>query len=112
MSDPGYSFNYAADSRGYFEEVYKSKKWGQISDNVSYPGIIKGGHYHTHKKEIFYTVIGESEIIQQNVQTGEIIVSIVNGDNPQLVSIKVLYTHSIQNIGNGISHTLMLAILT
>lgn len=107
LSDPGYSFNYAADARGYFEEVYKSKKWGQISDNVSYPGIIKGGHYHTHKKEIFYTVIGESEIIQQNVQTGEKIIDKVDGNHPQIVHIKVGYTHQIKNIGSKPSHTIM-----
>ena len=107
LSDEGYSFNYAKDNRGYFEELYKSKKWGQISDNVAYPGIIKGGHYHKYKKEIFYTVIGKSEITQRDIKSNEMVVDIVDGDNPQLVNIRVGYTHQIKNIGDINSHTLM-----
>ena len=107
LSDEGNSFNYAKDDRGYFEELYKSKKWGQISDNVSYPGICKGGHYHTYKKEIFYTVIGECEIIQRNIKTNELLKDRVSGDKPHPVEIKVGYTHQITNVGKKNSHTVM-----
>ena len=107
LSDEGYSFNYAKDDRGYFEELYKSKKYGQISDNVAYPGITKGGHYHTYKKEIFYTVIGESEIVQRNIKTNEIIKDKVSGDEPQPIQIRVGYTHQITNVGKCNSHTIM-----
>ena len=107
LSDEGYTFNFAEDSRGSFEELYKSKKYGQISDNVSFPGIVKGGHYHKYKKEIFYTVIGECEIKQRNIETNEMLVDIVNGDNPNPIDIKVGYTHSIKNIGKNNSHTIM-----
>ena len=107
LSDEGYTYNYAIDNRGSFEELYKSKKWGQISDNMAYPGITKGGHYHTYKKEIFYTVIGESEIKQRNINTNEVIVDLVRGDNPHPVNIKVGYTHQITNIGKENNHTIM-----
>lgn len=107
LSDEGYSFNFAEDARGSFEELYKSKKWGQISDNVAYPGITKGGHYHTYKKEIFYTVIGESEIKQRNVKTDEMIVDVVSGNKPNPIDIRVGYTHQIKNIGNINTHTIM-----
>ncbi len=107
LSDEGYSFNYAEDARGSFEELYKSKKWGQISDNVAFPGIIKGGHYHTYKQEIFYTVIGESEIKQRNVKTNEVITDVVCGDKPNPVHIRVGYTHQIKNIGDIDTHTIM-----
>ena len=108
LSDPEYSsFNYAEDARGSFEELYKSKKWGQISDNMAFPGITKGGHYHTYKKEIFYTVIGKSEIIQRDINNNDIIKDVVSGSDPQLVDIKVGYTHQITNIGKENSHTLM-----
>ena len=107
LSDEGNSFNYAKDDRGWFEELYKSKKWGQISDNVSYPGICKGGHYHTYKKEIFYTVIGECEIIQRNIKTNEMLKDRVSGDKPHPVEIKVGYTHQITNVGKKNSHTVM-----
>lgn len=107
LTEDGYTYNFAKDERGYFQELYKSKKYGQISDNVSYPNIVKGGHYHTYKQEIFYTVIGKCEIIQQNIKTGEIIKDIVDGDSPNPIHIKVGYTHQIKNIGQGLSHTIM-----
>ena len=107
LSDEGYTFNFAEDSRGSFEELYKSKKWGQISDNVAYPGITKGGHYHTYKKEIFYTVIGKIEIKQRDVKTNEMITDVVDGNNPHPVNIRVGYTHQIKNIGEENTHTIM-----
>ena len=107
LSDEGYSFNFATDNRGSFEELYKSKKWGQISDNVSYPGITKGGHYHTYKKEIFYTVIGQCEIKQRNIENNDMVVDTVDGEHPNPVNIRVGYTHQITNIGKENSHTIM-----
>ena len=107
LSDEGYSFNYAEDHRGSFEEIYKSKKWGQISDNVAFPDITKGGHYHTYKKEIFYTVIGTCEIRQRKIGDSEIDKVTVSGDKPNPVDIKVGYTHDITNIGKVNSHTIM-----
>ena len=107
LSDEGYSFNFASDNRGSFEELYKSKKWGQISDNVAYPGVTKGGHYHTYKKEIFYTVIGECEIKQRNIKNNDMIIDKVSGSNPHPVDIRVGYTHQITNIGKNNSHTIM-----
>ena len=107
LSEPGYAFNYAEDNRGSFEELYKSKKWGQISDNISYPNITKGGHYHTYKKEIFYTVIGKCEIKQRDISTNEMITDVVDGKHPHPVNICVGYTHQITNIGKENSHTIM-----
>ena len=107
LSDEGYSFNFATDNRGSFEELYKSKKWGQISDNVAYPGITKGGHYHTYKKEIFYTVIGQCEIKQRNIENDDMIDDVVDGKKPHPVDIRVGYTHQITNIGKVNSHTIM-----
>ena len=107
LTEDGYNYNYAIDNRGYFEELYKSKKYGQISDNVSYPGITKGGHYHTYKKEIFYTVIGKCRIRQRDIKTNEMIEDIVSGDDPKPIDIRVGYTHEITNIGEHNSHTIM-----
>ena len=107
LSDSGYTFNFAEDNRGSFEELYKSKKWGQISDNVAYPGITKGGHYHTYKKEIFYTVIGKSEIKQRDIKTNDMVIDVVDGKEPHPVDIRVGYTHQIKNIGDINTHTIM-----
>ena len=107
LSDDGYTFNYAKDARGSFEELYKSKKWGQISENISFPGITKGGHYHTYKKEIFYTVVGECEIKQRNVKNNDMIVNRVSGIKPEPIDIIPMYTHSIKNVGHTNSKTIM-----
>jgi len=107
LSDEGYTYNYAVDNRGSFEELYKSKKYGQISENIAYPGITKGGHYHTYKQEIFYTVIGESRIRQRNIKNNEMLDVVVNGNKPSLVNIIPNYTHEITNIGNTNSITIM-----
>ena len=99
--------NYASDNRGSFEELYKSKKWGQISENIAYAGITKGGHYHTYKKEIFYTVIGECEIKQRNVNNNDVILDVVKGSEPHPVNIIPMYTHQIKNLGSSESVTIM-----
>ena len=107
LKDDSYSYNHASDGRGSFTEIYKSKEHGQISINMAYPGITKGGHYHTYKKEIFYTVIGESLIRQRNIKTNDYIEDKVSGDNPHRVDIRVGYTHDIKNIGTVNTYTLM-----
>lgn len=107
LSEQEYGFNFAEDNRGSFEELYKSKKYGQISDNVAFKGITKGGHYHTYKKEIFYTVIGESIVKQRNIKTDEVIIDKTGENHPKKVDIRVGYTHQITNVGNKDSHTLM-----
>lgn len=107
LSDEGYSFNFASDNRGSFEELYKSKKYGQISENISFPHIVKGGHYHTYKEEIFYTVVGSCQIKQRNVKTNELVVNNVNGDKPEPINIIPYCTHSIENVGEENSHTIM-----
>ena len=99
--------NFASDNRGSFEELYKSKKWGQISENIALVGITKGGHYHTFKKEIFYTVIGECEIKQRNIENNDIILDVVKGSEPHPVNIIPMYTHQIKNLGSSNSVTLM-----
>ena len=101
------SLNYASDSRGSFEELYKSTKYGQISENISFKGITKGGHYHTYKTEIFYTVVGKCEVIQRHIETNDIIKDVVNNNNPKLVNIIPMYTHQITNIGDVDSKTIM-----
>jgi len=107
LSDEGYTFNFAKDDRGSFEELYKSKRFGQISENIAFRGITKGGHYHTYKKEIFYVVKGKCEIVQRNINNDDLIKDIVSDKDLKPIDINVGYTHEITNIGNCPSHTLM-----
>lgn len=107
FSDEGYTFNFAKDSRGSFEEIFKSKKYGQISINRSYPGILKGGHYHTYKNEIFQTVKGTCLTRLRKIETNVIDNYEMNTLSQNQVYIYPNYTHDIRNIGKDESVTLM-----
>lgn len=107
LTEDGYTYNYAVDARGSFEEIYKSKKYGQISINKSYPGITKGGHYHTYKDEIFMTVKGDCLTRQRKIGEKEIEEYYQYGKDSTKVIIKPNYTHDIKNIGDIESVTIM-----
>ena len=107
LKDDSYSYNYAEDQRGSFEELYKNAKYGQISVNKSYPGIIKGGHYHTYKKEIFMTVEGSCVTRLRKVGDKEILVYPQEENKSNKVHITPYFTHDIKNVGSKNSSTLM-----
>ena len=107
LNDNKYSLNYVKDERGYFKELYKSPLYGQISINMSYPNVIKGGHYHTYKKEIFYVVKGKCLISQKNIFNNNLIENIVQDKDKEMINILPNYEHTITNIGDTNSYTLM-----
>ena len=101
------NLNYAFDERGSFEELYKSNKYGQISENIAFPNIVKGMHYHKYKKEIFYPIVGKSKIVQQSLDHQDTIIDIIDDNNKRMVEMKTNYLHSIENIDNKKTYTLM-----
>ncbi len=107
LKDDAYSYNFAEDQRGSFEEVYKNAKYGQISINKSFPGIVKGGHYHTYKNEIFMTVQGHCVTRLRKIDSKEILVFDQHEHKSVKVKISPNYTHDIKNVGNKESATLM-----
>ena len=107
LKDDSYNYNYAEDERGSFEEIYKNKKYGQISINKAYPGIVKGGHYHTYKNEIFMTAEGNCVTRLRKIGSSEIVEYPQEENKSNKVFIKPNYTHDIKNVGNKISSTLM-----
>ena len=107
LKDDSYSYNYAKDARGSFEELYKNEKYGQISVNKAFPGITKGGHYHTYKNEIFMTVVGDCVTRLRKIGTKEILQFRQEGSKSVKVNITPYYTHDIKNIGKCDSATLM-----
>ncbi len=107
LKDDSYSYNYAKDARGSFEELYKNEKYGQISVNKAFPGITKGGHYHTYKNEIFMTVVGDCVTRLRKVGTKEILEFRQEGSKSVKVNITPYYTHDIKNVGKCDSATLM-----
>ena len=107
LKDDSYSYNFAADQRGSFEELYKNAKYGQISVNIAFPGITKGGHYHTYKNEIFMTVVGNCITRLRKIGTKEILEYPQEENKSIKVKITPYYTHDIKNVGNKDSATLM-----
>ena len=104
-----YDLKMNVDNRGSFTEVIKTLTDGQVSVNISKPGITKGNHYHHSKNEKFIVVSGQCEIKFRKIGTKEVFVYKVNGEKIQAVDIPPGYTHSIKNIGNTDSVTIMWA---
>ena len=86
------------DDRGSFTELLKSKNVGQISVNISKPGITKGEHWHNTKWEFFIVVSGEGLIRQRKIGSDEIIEFKVSGEKIEAVQMLPGYTHNIINL--------------
>lgn len=97
------------DQRGSFTELFKTFEQGQISVNVSKPGITKGNHYHHTKNEKFIVVSGDALIRFRKVDDTKIIEYKMSGQKLQVVDIPPGYTHSIVNIGKQDLVTIMWA---
>lgn len=88
-----------ADERGSFTEFIKTPDRGQVSVNISKPGITKGNHWHHTKNEKFLVVSGRGVISFRRVTGDEVIEYPVSGDRLEVVDIPTGYTHSITNTG-------------
>lgn len=105
--DFSYPLKMNVDNRGSFTEFIKSKDRGQVSVNISKPGITKGNHWHDTKNEKFLVVSGEGVIRFRKVDSEEIIEYKVSGEKLEVVDIPVGYTHSIINTGERDMVTIM-----
>lgn len=88
------------DDRGSFTELVKSAGVGQVSINISKPGITKGQHWHHTKWEQFIVVAGEGLIQQRNVLTEEVLEWRVSGKKIEAVQMLPGYTHNIINLSD------------
>lgn len=104
-----YSLKMNVDQRGSFTEFMRTPDRGQVSVNVSKPGIVKGNHWHHTKNEKFLVVSGEGVIRFRKVDSDKVIEYFVSGGKLEVVDIPVGYTHNIENIGNTDMVTLMWA---
>lgn len=104
-----YDLNMHIDNRGSFTEFLRTKGQGQVSVNISKPGITKGNHWHHTKNEKFLVVSGQGLIKFRKYDSDEVIEYKVSGDKLQVVDIPVGYTHSIENVGNSDMVTVMWA---
>lgn len=95
------------DARGSFTEILKSADRGQVSINISKPGITKGNHWHHTKNEKFVVVSGKALIRFRKYGEDRVIEYHVSGDKLEVVDIPTGYTHSIINEGETDLVTLM-----
>jgi UDP-2-acetamido-2,6-beta-L-arabino-hexul-4-ose reductase len=86
------------DDRGSFTELVHTLNAGQVSINISKPGITKGQHWHNTKWEFFIVVAGHGLIQERKLGTDEVIEFEVSGDNIQAVHMLPGYTHNIINL--------------
>ena len=102
-----YDIPMAVDERGHFTELIKSLSCGQVSINISKPGMTKGQHWHNSKWEIFIVVSGHGLIQERKIgidpATGEpypVLNFKVSGDKIQAVQMLPGYTHNIINLSD------------
>ena len=88
------------DDRGSFTELVHTLNCGQVSINISKPGITKGQHWHNTKWEFFIVVAGHGLIQERKIGTDEVIEFEVSGDNIQCIHMLPGYTHNIVNLSD------------
>ncbi len=88
------------DDRGSFTELVRTLDKGQVSINISKPGITKGQHWHNTKWEFFIVVSGKGLIQQRKVGTDEVLDFYVSGDKIEAVHMLPGYTHNIINLSD------------
>ena len=97
-----YDHKMNVDPRGSFTELVHSLNCGQVSINISKPGITKGEHWH-HSKFEYFTVVSGHGLIQlrnENDPNAEILNYEVSGDKIQSVIMLPGYTHNIINLSD------------
>ncbi|HCJ07908.1 MAG TPA: capsular biosynthesis protein [Lachnospiraceae bacterium] len=93
-----YGLKMNVDDRGSFTELVHTEDCGQISVNISKPGITKGQHWHNSKWELFIVVAGHGLIQERNINTGEMVEFEVSGDKIEAVHMIPGWTHNIINL--------------
>ncbi|MCE4988177.1 capsular biosynthesis protein [Staphylococcus haemolyticus] len=102
-----YPLKMNVDNRGSFTEIFKTVDRGQVSVNISKPGIVKGNHWHHTKNEKFLVVSGTGVIRFRKIGEDEVTEYHVSGEKLEVVDIPVGYTHNIENLGDTDMVTIM-----
>ncbi len=101
---PADKFKYAlkmnVDTRGSFTELVHTADCGQVSINISKPGVTKGQHWHNSKWEQFIVVHGHGLIQERNINTGETVEFEVSGEKIEAVYMIPGWTHNIINLSD------------
>lgn len=93
-----YQMKMNVDDRGSFTELIHTGDCGQVSINISKPGITKGQHWHNSKWEQFIVVHGHGLIQERNINTSEMVEFEVSGDKIEAIYMIPGWTHNIINL--------------
>lgn len=93
-----FALDMKCDDRGSFTELIRTLDCGQVSVNISKPGITKGEHWHNSKWEFFIVVSGHGLIQERKIGTDEVIEFEVSGDKIEAIHMLPGYTHNIINL--------------
>ena len=93
-----FSLKMNKDDRGSFTELLHTLNCGQVSVNISKPGITKGQHWHNTKWEFFIIVAGRALIQERKIGSDEVIEFEVSGEDIKAVHMLPGYTHNIFNL--------------
>ncbi|MGI6657908.1 MAG: capsular polysaccharide biosynthesis protein CapF [Dethiobacteraceae bacterium] len=104
-----YPLKMNVDKRGSFTEIIRTLDRGQVSVNISKPGVVKGNHWHHTKNEKFLVVSGRGVIRFRKIDSDKIIEYFVSGEQLEVVDIPPGYTHNIENLGDSDMITIMWA---
>jgi len=104
-----YDLKMNCDHRGSFTEFIRTSERGQVSVNISKPGITKGNHWHHTKNEKFLVASGRGVIRFRKIDSDDIMEYFVSGDKMEVVDIPTGYTHNIENLGDTDMVTIMWA---
>lgn len=102
-----YELTMHKDHRGSFTEFIRTEDRGQVSVNISKPGIVKGDHWHHTKNEKFLVVNGRGVIRFRKIDSEKVFEYFVSSDKLEVVDIPVGYTHNIENLGEDDMVTIM-----
>lgn len=95
-----YELKMNCDERGSFTELVHTADCGQVSINISRPGITKGQHWHNSKWELFIVVAGRGLIQERNIYTGETVEFEVSGEKIEAIYMIPGWTHNIINLSD------------
>jgi len=95
-----YKLNMNVDRRGSFTEFLKIPDRGQISINVTKPGVTKGNHWHHTKSEKFLVVSGKGVIRFRRIDSDEVLEYFVSGEEMKVIDVPAGYAHNIENLGD------------
>ncbi len=102
-----YPLKMNVDERGSFTEIIRTLDRGQVSVNISKPGITKGNHWHNTKNEKFVIVSGKGVVRFRKLGEDKVIEYYASGDKIEVIDIPTGYTHNIENLGDTDLVTIM-----